>query len=418
MALLLDLFFSFLYPFLALPLFFAWLLDPEHRREWAERAGFLKDLPEPDKPHLWIHVSSAGELITALPFIKKYLALHPSQILLTIFNRDTLRIAEKESIFQNVHFLPMENPVAYRRLLARYRIEKVFFFETEIWPLLLSILKRKKIPAFLINAQIYDRNFASYLRLRFLLKPLLAAYRFVFTQTENDSRKFLALGIPETGLKTVGSLKYDLEIKTPAEPEGLFAKYALPKEEDALIFTAGSTHPVEDIEIMEAAASLQPISGGKIKKVVCVIAPRDTARTASLVAWLKEKNLPYVKRSSREEIKTPFSFYLLDSLGELREVYAISDLVFVGGSLIPYGGHNLLEPLALGKKTLTGPHAFHFQNVLENLGEWIRVVKAPELRSVLAAALREGKPKPDFAPKFKIDAVLRGAAERILKILP
>ncbi|MBL8994216.1 MAG: hypothetical protein JNM63_12815, partial [Spirochaetia bacterium] len=202
MALLLDLFFLFLYPFLAFPLFFAWLLDPLHRREWAERAGFLKNLPRPDKPHLWIHVSSAGELITALPFIKQYLALHPSEILLTIFNRDTLRIAEKESIFQRIRFLPIENPLAYRRILSRYRVGKVFFFETEIWPLLLSILKRKKIPSFLINAQIYDRNFAGYLRLRFLLKPLLAAYHFVFTQTESDSRKFSALGIPPSRLQT------------------------------------------------------------------------------------------------------------------------------------------------------------------------------------------------------------------------
>lgn len=363
-------------------------------------------------------MSSAGELITALPFIKKYVALHPTEILLTVFNRDTLRIAEKETLFPNIHFLPVENPFAYRRLIARYRVEKVFFFETEIWPLLLSILRRKKIPTFLLNAQIYDRNFSAYLRLRFLLKPLLAAYRYVFTQTENDSRKFLALGIPQSKLQNAGSLKYDLEIKTPSDPNELFAKYGLPKGEDALIFTAGSTHPIEDIEIMEAAAaSLQPLPGGKIKKVVCVIAPRDPNRAAFLAGWLKEKKLPFVKRSSREEIKGPFSFYLLDSLGELREIYAVSDLVLVGGSLIPYGGHNLLEPLALGKKTLTGPHAFHFQSVLQSLGEWIRVVTQTELGSLLAAELRAGKPKSDFAPKFKIDAVLRGTADRILKTL-
>ncbi len=434
-----DLLFTLLYPFLALPLFFTWLLDPANRREWSERAGFLEIKNKKTKereqtaPHLWIHVSSAGELITALPFIKKYLALHPVPILLTVFNRDTLRVAAKHTIFSAVHFLPVENPWAYRKLIQTYRVDKIFFFETEIWPLLLSILHRKKIAAFLINAQIYDREFSQYRRFRFLFRPLLKAFQKVFVQTMSEKNKFLALGVPEERIVVAGSLKYDLELPSSPLSEGLFEKYGIPSGEDAFVFAAGSTHAGEDLILVNAAVdSLKPELNGKVRHSVCVIAPRDPGRSDFLCGYLKQKELPFIRRSTQlaDQKKSPglsddpewttrptLYFYILDTIGELREIYALAALVFVGGSLIPYGGHNLLEPLGLGKRTVTGPHAFHFQSVLENLGEWIDRVTPEELPGYLSRRFHEGKPKNNPVPRLKIENELRGASDRILKIL-
>lgn len=384
------------------------------KMSWAEargRAGWMKfgaRSKRRGEKHLWIHLSSVGEYLTARSLIRKLRAKDRSAFLLTYFNPDVRKSAEKDGCFDAIEFLPFEYAPAYRRLIAAYQPKRFIALETEIWPVLLSLLAARGTEAWLLNATMYDKEFASYRRLSFLFGAVIKSYTGICARGEADARRFLALGAPKSAVSVTGDLKYDLDLPKH-DPAQLRRKYGIPS--GMKVLTLGSLHAGEDkilIPLIAAHAKKHP-------DTFYVLAPRTLDLSLKLFKHAMLLGLPTVLRTDSKSATYPGRRALiLDTLGELREVYAASDLAFVGGSLVPHGGHNILEPIACGVRTFSGPHVHHFKELFASFRKEVDLVEAKNLGAYLEGNF-PAKKKSDNGKKRLLQ--LSGAADRILKRL-
>ncbi|MDP2807073.1 MAG: glycosyltransferase N-terminal domain-containing protein, partial [bacterium] len=262
----------------------------------------------------------------------------------------------------------------------------------EIWPNLIRQCQRQDIPVFLVNARLSARSFKYYHALRFLFGPLLNTLKLIACQSREDAERYLALGVCEDIVTVTGNLKYD-GIKGPvslAEKLELRKDFGLSPED--LVLTAGSTREGEEAVILEAWQDLRENGKLEIGNWKLIVAPRHPGRFSEVEKLLISQNLNYEKRSDQKNGGTSnnFDVLLLDTIGELVNAYAASDIAFVGGSLAPVGGHNPLEPAALGLPVIFGPHMFNAKESAEGLlscGGAVQVKDSGELNNILAGFL-------------------------------
>lgn len=320
---------------------------------------------------IWVHAVSVGETIAAKPLLKGLKQRFPSRPLILSNMTETGR-----SIGQGIgevdlalHF-PFDYPFAVRRLLSQARPELIVIVETEIWPNFVRIAREMGIPVVIVNGRISDRSFSRYLRLRPFFGAVLAHFSALCMQSAEDGRRIAAIGADPSRVFVAGNLKYDLAVNVPTPDErlGIRTAYRLPP--DALVVTAGSTHPGEEEQVIATFRAL--LADGL--QVVLVLVPRHPERADEVAGLLEKAGLAYIRRSRLEADSTLLvagEVLLVDTIGELMRLYAVSDLVFVGGSLVPVGGHNLLEPASLGVPVVFGPY-------MENFREISRLVLAGE----------------------------------------
>lgn len=329
------------------------------KEELALRKGFL---PQEFTPHpegsIWLHGASLGEYITLRPFIKELGTRYGKErIVCTATTMDGLNQIKRDECCQLATLLPIELPACVVPFLDKIKPKVVLVSETEIWPLLMYTLHRKNITYGLINARINEKS----VRLMRIFWPLFSTaiqnISFVLSQAKHYSKRFNILGIDKTKIKTLGSFKYDFSDTTLSRKE-LKQKYKIPDSRPVICF--GSTHPQEEEMILDALEPLWP----ELQATV-VIAPRHIRRTDEICTLLKSRNLDFSRLSSPG--KVAFHVMLVDTLGELRNLYSISDLAFVGGSLIKRGGHNILEPVAFSTPVLTGPETSNFRYEIRKL---------------------------------------------------
>ncbi len=327
--------------------------EPGYRASIGERYGRYGALPRPRAPVLWVHAVSLGETRAASPLIDRLKRAHPDATILLTHMTATGRAAGHALYGDRViqAWLPYDAPFAVRAFFAHFEPAAGMVMETELWPNLLATARAAGVPMFLVNARLSEKSAAGYARVPSLARPTFSVLAGVAAQTAADASRLAALGCPAPIV--TGNLKFDLEIPDSALAMGreLRARFGDARP----IWVAGSTREGEEALILDALLR-RPLPSGTLSVVV----PRHPQRFAAVAELLRQRGIPFVRRTDPGPVPRDIAVVLGDSMGEMLAYYATADVVFIGGSLLPLGGQNLIESIAVGRPTLVGPHMFNF----------------------------------------------------------
>jgi 3-deoxy-D-manno-octulosonic-acid transferase len=408
--------------YLAVPVLstvFLWrgLRDRSYWRNFSQRFGFgARLVPQ----GVWLHAVSVGEVQACAPLVSALSRRHPG-LPLTVTTFTPTGSARARALFGNVaqvRYVPYDLPGSVRRFFRRVQPRLAVIFETELWPNLYRECSRRRIPLVLASARISARSVSRYRRVGALFRETLARTALVAAQGPGDAERFRALGADPATTHVTGNLKFDFELPAGLAARGarLRAQYAA----DRPLWVAGSTHGGgEEQAVLEAHRRVRAAHAG----AVLVLAPRHPPRFDEVAQTLEASDSRFVRRSAAATSATDAScaVLLLDSLGELVDFYAAADLAFVGGSLAPIGGHNLLEPAALGVPILTGPNNSNSEEIARLLvarGAAEVVHDAAELGARVTALLGDGaaRERMGAAGRACVDSN-RGALEKLLALI-
>ncbi len=313
-----------------------------------------------------VHAVSVGEVIAATPLIKKLKAERPDHFIVLSTTTFTGRqVAEQIAELDLLVFFPLDLGFIMRRFLRRLNPCLVLIVETELWPNFLRLIRRRKIPLLLVNGRISKRSFSRYRRIRFLIRPMLLAFSGFCMQDNICARRIRSLGANEELVSVTGNVKFDVAA-SGGDRSGLvrLAKIVNPS---AFVWVGGSTHSGEDEMLLDCHRQL-------LKKGIpsfLVLAPRHPGRFDAVAELLNKSETAYFRRSAGQGRVSheDYTVLLLDSMGELELAYELADVVFIGGSLVPVGGHNLLEPARCSKPVLHGPYMTNFLEITRLLSK-------------------------------------------------
>jgi len=312
---------------------------------------------------IWIHAVSVGETIAVKPLLVELKKRYPDKpIVLSNMTETGRTVAASLREVDLAIYFPFDYTFSVRRLLRSINPSLIVIVETELWPNFLRTARRLGIPAMIVNGRISDRSFQRYRKLRSFFSAVLGNLAACCMQSAADAERITAMGAPSRKVAVTRNLKFDITCRTLEREElaSIRSRFGIP--ESLFVFTAGSTHQGEDDAVLAAYAALRN-SGAR---AVLVLVPRHPERSSEVAGLIERHGLPYRLRSSPGAHAEPLGVggvLLVDTVGELMSLYAISDLVFVGGSLVPVGGHNLLEPASLGVAALFGPHMSNFREI-------------------------------------------------------
>lgn len=351
----------------------------------AERWGY-GDRPRPAGTLLWIHAASVGESMAVLPLIDAIRAERPDlTILMTSGTVTSARLLSERLPDGVVHqFAPLDLPQVVARFLGHWRPDLTLFVESELWPGMLRALRRRGVPLALVNARMSERSYRSWRRFRPLAKRLLAGISLVLAESPQSAERFRLLGAP--AVSTPGNLKA-AAAPLPADPERLAALRQMVGQRPCWV--AASTHPGEEAMVLAAHRELALGHPG----ILTILVPRHPERGKALAELARNDGLAVAQRSRGVLPTMETALYLADTLGELGLFYRVAQAVFVGGSLVPKGGQNLLEPARLGRALLAGPHTENFAEVADHLvaaGALFRVHDAASLARAVGQLLGDG----------------------------
>jgi 3-deoxy-D-manno-octulosonic-acid transferase len=433
------------------------LIDGRFRRELTQRMGFLPTLSL-RKP-IWVHAASVGEVFCSIPLLKRIKKEFPERpIVLTTMTRTGNERAKTISEADSVLFLPIDHPLIIEKTLRKIDPHLLLIAETELWPNLLRSCGKKGIPIVLFNGRISEKSFRRYLFFKFFFKDCLKYISLFLMQTEEDRTRIIEIGATIDKTRVVGNLKFDqpfptftpLEsptinggddinktsiphrkagVKTPSFLTG-FTQEALAEMAKSLylrgketLLIAGSTHSGEEEIFLSLFKDLRKID----PHLILILAPRHLERLEEVERILKKESISWARKASLSmdqnrsggERKELPEVILLDTMGELMNLYSLGTLVFIGGSLVPVGGHNPIEPLFFKKCVLYGPHMFHFQEIAHHLieaGGAIQVGGKEDLAFHLKRLLSDERARKEVGEKgYQFLQKHRGATERMFE---
>ena len=376
-------------PLIALRLYLRGRQAPAYRQRIAERFSFALPPLEPDG--IWVHAVSVGESIAAAPMIRALRERHPGLPItvtcMTPTGSERIRALFGDSV-QHC-YLPYDLPWAAARFLDRLRPRLAVIMETELWPNHIHQCALRGIPAVLANARLSARSARGYARFAGLTRPMLAEMSWIAVQTPAEAERFRQLGARPECVGVTGSIKFDLSIDPELKPraQALRASWGAL---DRPVWIAASTHAGEDELILAAHRRLL----AERPDCLLILVPRHPERFDAVHALCQREGFSTVRRSSGRPVGAGEQVLLGDTMGELLFLYALADAAFVGGSLVPNGGHNLLEPAALGLPVLAGPHLFNFLEIAAQLREAGALAEAVSAEA-LARELGELFGEPD-----------------------
>lgn len=313
----------------------------------------------PQQKTLWLHAVSLGESITATPLIKQLLRVYPTLPLVVTNTTPSGSLYIEKTFGREVInvFLPVDIPFFLRRFLQYFNPVLGVIIETELWPNLLAVCASRQVPLMLANARLSEKSFAGYRRIKNTSKRMLSAFSKVAAQSPNDGERFVSLGLPSDRLEIAGSLKFELNDAEAVLPqaEALRLKWG----KDRLVWVVGSTHKGEDELILQAFANVKRA----LPNALLVLVPRHSERFESVAALCLQQGFVIARVSENQFITPDVDIVIGDVMRQLLKLYAAGDVAFVGGSLVPVGGHNLLEPAVFAKPVLTGPHLRNFASI-------------------------------------------------------
>jgi 3-deoxy-D-manno-octulosonic-acid transferase len=353
--------------YLLLPLilfYFLWRSrkEPGYRRRWVERFGAA---PVGRPGGIWLHAASVGEVQAARPLVESLLAAHPKRPLVVtcITPTGSQRILELWGDRVQHAYLPFDVPGSVERFLDRVQPALGIVLETEIWPNLYLALARRGTPLLMVSARLSEGSLQRLQRFpgSRLLRDCLAHVAAILAQTPDDAERYRSAGVDDARISVAGNLKFDYRV----DPAAVSRAQVLREGWGATrpVWIAASTHAGEEDIMLEAHARLRE----RMPDLLLVLVPRHPQRFEAVADLCTRAGMSSARRSRGETGTPEHAVVLVDTMGELNLFYAASDLAFVGGSLVPVGGHNLLEPAALGLPILTGPHMHSQQDITQRL---------------------------------------------------
>lgn len=385
---------------------------PAYRRRWRERFGIVPGRPPAGA--VWFHAVSVGEAQATLPLVRALRARWPGLPVAVTTTTPTGSERVRELYGDEVYhcYLPYDLPSAVARFLSRLAPRAAVVMETELWPNLFRACARRAVPVVVANARLSARSAAGYRRVRPFIARVLADTRLIAAQSEADAARFRDLGADPARVAVTGSVKFDIRLPPSLREQAEALRRQLGAERP--VWIAASTHEGEEEQVLDALAQVRH---GE-PDVLLVLAPRHPERCDRVAALCRRRGLALVRRSEGRPVATSTAVYLLDTLGELTLFYGAADVAFVGGSLVPRGGHNVLEAAAQGIPVVIGPHTFNFALISRQLveaGAARRVRDAGQCAAAVADLLRDPNLRHDMGERGRalVDAN-RGAVERLL----
>lgn len=351
--------FYLLTPFLLLRLSLRGIKVPKYFKRWGERfAWYDKKYPQQD---IWFHAVSVGEAEALFPLVKRLHQQHPD-IKLLITTTTPTGSARVDAVMQGTvtHvYLPYDLPGAVCRFLKCFNPRMGVIVETEIWPNLFACCYENEVPLAMINARLSEKSAQGYQKISALICPALAKIKWIAAQTEQDANRFIAIGAPKQVVETLGNIKFDLDVAQETIKQGL--QFKLAEFPGRFVWLIASTHKDEEILFIEIYKQIKQ----RIPELLLVIAPRHSERVETVKKIFEQQQLDVVVRTSADSCLPTTDVYLVDTMGELKMFYAAADVAFVGGSMVPKGGHNILEAAAVGVPVMFGPFMDNFKDIAE-----------------------------------------------------
>ena len=411
--LLYSLLFTLAQPLVWLRLVWRARKQPEYLRHIGERYGFYPQ-PAPGRL-LWLHVVSVGETRAAEPLIKALLESCPEHALLLTHMTPTGRATGGELIAKHgarllQAYLPYDLPDACARFFAHFQPELGLLMETELWPNLIAAAARRSIPLALVNARLSARSQRGYARLSPLIRPALAALTAVAAQTPADADRLRAIGAQR--ISVLGNIKFDV---TPAPEKIQLGRVWRSALAGRPVWLAASTREGEETLIVDAFLDIAR------PDLLLLIVPRHPQRFGEVAALLDARRLSYCRRSAAAFPTAQTRVWLGDSMGEMPAYFAVADLALIGGTLLPFGGQNLIEAAACGCPVLVGPHTYNFAQATEDAvacGAARRIIDAPEAGGAVHELLDDGPALATMrAAAAQFSQAHRGATARTLALI-
>lgn len=343
----------------------AYLFKKKFHSGFFARFGFLPKGLALNNP-IWVHAVSVGEAMAVKGLIEKIRKTYPAKkmVISTVTatgNKIAVSIA-READF--VTYLPLDFSFIVRHCIKTIKPAMVIIAETEIWPNFISCLHHNNIPVAAVNTRISDKSFKRYMAVKFFLKGILNKINIFCSQTESDAKRLLSLGVSKERIRITGNMKFDINAHADLQSDYTDYKIKLGLESGEKLILAGSTHSGEEKIILAVYKKLL----SEFPNLRLLIAPRHPERAGEIQKIAEKLNFKAVFISALDqEPKTEHRapIFILDSVGQLVNYYAVSDIVFVGGSLVKKGGQNILEPAALSKPIIFGPHMFNFRDIAD-----------------------------------------------------
>lgn len=350
-----------LYPFILLLLLIRLSKGKENKERINERLGFPKK-KRPEGMLVWMHGASVGECLSMLPLVKKLLEENPNLHIMvtsgTVTSADLMQKRLPERAFHQ--FIPIDTPLAARRFVKHWNADAILWFESDFWPNILKAIYKNKKPLILLNGRISDKSFERWQKFPRIIKSIQSLFTLSFGQTAEDARRLKVLGAQD--VVSTGNLKF-AAVNPPFDAQEL--KKIHTSIGSRPVWCMASTH--DDEETQGADIHLELVK--KFPNLLTVFVPRHPHRADAIIQMLHKKGLTVSRRSQKEEITQNTNVYLADTIGEMGLLYQIAPAVFVGGSLIKFGGQNMLEPMRLSRTVLIGPHAFNFREIVKTAKE-------------------------------------------------
>ena len=374
-----------LLPLAVARLYWRSLRSPAYRQRVTERLA-RGQAPAP-RADVWIHAVSVGEVQAAQPLIRHLLTRDPPLRVLVTTTTPTgaARLAELFADRVSHRYTPYDLPGILERFLERVGPRLILVMETEIWPNTLAAASRRGIPVMLANARLSERSARGYRRIQPLTGETLRCFDLIAAQAPADARRFLDLGADPKRVEVTGSIKFDQQLPASLREQSEVMRRAWGTRP---IWVAASTHEGEDGPVLAAHRLIR----ASVPDALLVLVPRHPERFDRVATLVEREGLALVRRGTGEPCGADAAVYLGDTMGELPIFLAAADAAFIGGSLVPTGGHNLLEAAAVGKPVATGPHFFNFSAIVDLLvAEDAAVVirNPPELAALMTRWLTD-----------------------------
>lgn len=371
--------FYLIIPFILLRLLWRSIKAPDYRRRWRERFAFYdRRFPQ---GVIWFHAVSVGEAEALFPLVRRLQQQFPQSKLLVTTTTPTGSARVQAVLGQTVEhvYLPYDTPGAVRRFMQCFKPVLAVIMETEIWPNLFNSCGENNIPLYLINARLSEKSARGYQKIPLLIQPALTNVKQVAAQTQEDAERFIAIGAKPGQVSALGNIKFDLDIPEEIVAEGKKLKTSV--FNDRFVWLVASTHRGEEQIFLDVYKELKP----KIPKLLVLMVPRHPERFAEVATLCEQNNLAVVTRTSKNPCYPTTDVYLADTMGELKMLYAAADLAFVGGSMMPVGGHNLLEASAIGVPVLFGPYMANFKEIAQKVLEHNAAIQCPDKEAIIRA---------------------------------
>lgn len=388
---------------------------PAYRERWRERLGLYADGPL--RAGIWVHAVSVGEVQAAQPLVKHFLARYPADGVMVTTTTPTGSRCLRDLFGDRVRhvYTPFDLTPVMNRFLDAVQPRLVVVMETEIWPNMLGACDRRGTPVVLANARLSARSARGYARLGGFARTTFSRFAAIAAQSPEHAERFRALGVPAGRVQVTGSIKFD--IRPPGslrdQAEALRRLWGVQRP----VWVAASTHEGEEEQVLAAHRALL----ARLPQALLVLVPRHPERFERVAALVARRGFPCVRRSAGTGCGPDASVFLGDTMGELRGFLAAADVAFIGGSLVPVGGHNLLEAAAVGVPVVIGPHSFNFQQITELLvgeGAAVQVADSTQLAACLGDWLSDAALRARIGENGqRVVEANRGALRRLLALV-